>query len=112
MTDKPTKIRELNNQFRTSMGVQGNSKIMKTAGINALSQDDQNAIFQKVRDFDDFNQDNDTYGEHDFGVVRHNGHKVFWKIDYYAPNMFFGSEDPSDPGRTVRVLTIMLSHEY
>lgn len=37
---------------------------------------------------------------------------VFWKIDYYEPNLAFGSDAPWDEQRTKRVLTIMLSNEY
>ena len=39
--------------------------------------------------------------------------KIVWKIDYYADKSCrFGSEDPSDPAQSFRVLTIMLAPEY
>jgi hypothetical protein len=79
-----------------------------------------------VREFANFTPDNDPYGEHDFGEVRvpeklaapvraafaGRLRKAFWKIDYYNPGFTDGSEDPSDPGKTARVLTIMLAEEY
>jgi hypothetical protein len=58
---------------------------------------------------DAFTPDSDPYGEHNFGSFEHNGIRVFWKIDYYDRNLEYGSEDPSDPAQTTRVLTIMLA---
>jgi Protein of unknown function (DUF3768) len=55
---------------------------------------------------------NDPHGEHDFGHFEIAGQKFFWKIDYYDAAMEFGSEDPADPTKTTRVLTIMLASEY
>ena len=47
----------------------------------------------------------------DTGAFEHNGERVFWKIDCYDRAMEFGSEDPADPQKTTRVLTIMLAGE-
>ncbi len=70
------------------------------------------AVLGKVRTFNDFTEDNDPYGEHDFGSFVHHEEKMFWKIDYYDKMMTAGSEDPSDGGVTTRVLTVMLASEY
>ena len=59
-----------------------------------------------------FTRDNDPYGEHDFGHFELVGRSFYWKIDYYDPKCEFGSEDPADPKKTTRVLTLMLAAEY
>ena len=66
----------------------------------------------EVTRFDRFTDDNDPYGEHDFGSFELVGRTFFFKIDTYDPNMEFGSEDPSDPTKTTRVLTLMLAEDY
>jgi hypothetical protein len=62
-----------------------------------------------VRSFDEFTPGNDPYGEHDFGAFDLDGERFNFKIDYYAPDMLHGSDDPANPEKTVRVLTIMLA---
>jgi hypothetical protein len=104
------KIARLNDFCRTAMGVAG--RVVQTQGICALPLRDQSAIREKVETFDEFTPDNDPHREHDFGAFEHAGEKIFWKIDYYDPTLTKGSEDPSDPRQTVRVLTIMLASEY
>jgi hypothetical protein len=111
MTSSDTKrIAELNDLCRTAMGVAG--RLVQTIGISALPLADQSAIREKVETFNVFTEDSDPHGERDFGAFEHNGERIFWKIDYYAPDMQHGSEDPADPRQTVRVLTIMLASEY
>lgn len=108
--DTTKKIAELNDLCRTAMGVAG--RLVQTCGISALPAADQSAIREKVEIFDAFTEDNDPHGERNFGAFEHNGERIFWKIDYYDRTLSMGSEDPSDPKQTVRVLTIMLASEY
>ena len=56
-------------------------------------------------------------GEHDFGIFQMVGRTFYWKIDYYYyyyydDTLEGGSKDPSDPGKTTRVLTLMLAEDY
>lgn len=110
MTNPNTaRIAEHNDVLRTTFLT---GKVLMTEGIRALPEDVQSRIVEQVQTFTAFTPDNDPYGEHDFGAFAVDGHKVFWKIDYYAPDMMHGSENPADPSVTRRVLTIMLAEEY
>ncbi|MGQ2918172.1 MULTISPECIES: DUF3768 domain-containing protein [Rhizobium] len=108
-TARTTRIRELNDAFRTTWLT---GTVLMTSGIQNLPDITQSHIVEAVQGFDTFTPDNDPYGEHDFGTVTVDGHKVFWKIDYYDPTMDYGSDDPANPAVTKRVLTIMLAEEY
>ena len=98
------KIAALNDAFRRSNPV----RYTVTRGVSATM--DLSRVISMVRSYDVFNEDNDPYGEHDFGSFTVAGNKVFWKIDYYTQDLSSGC-DPLDPGCR-RVLTIMLAEEY
>lgn len=107
--DAATRIAELNDEFRKT-GIGGSRYI--TSGIQSEGPEFVLRATAAIVAFDTFNSENDPYGHHDFGCVTIDDQKVFWKIDYYDPEQKHGSEDPSDPSLTHRVLTIMFSHEY
>ena len=104
------RIADLNDKFRKSLVTGGRTYM--TAGVNAKGAEFVGKALIKVIAFDDFNADNDPHREHDFGSFELEGEKLFWKIDYYDLAGEFGSEDPTDPKKTLRVLTLMLAEEY
>jgi hypothetical protein len=69
-------------------------------------------ILNQVRAFSAFTKENDPFNEHDFGAFEFDEDTIFWKIDYYDLSLTYGSDDPADPAKTTRVLTIMLASEY
>jgi hypothetical protein len=103
------KIRVLNDNFRTTF-IGG--QLYLTIGVAELPIDVKAQALLLVKTFKDFTGSNDPHGEHDFGSFEVAGEKFFWKIDYYDLDRRYGSEDPSDPEKTTRVLTIMLAEEY
>jgi len=104
------RIQYLNDNLRRTFILGG--KTVFSAGFMGLPEKTRLAAMKAISTFSDFNQDNDPYGEHDFVSVEVEGRKVFAKIDYYDKNLEFGSEDPSDPEKTTRVMTIMLAEDY
>ena len=102
-------IRHFNDELRRNPTRGG---AFMTRGVAALGPDVAERIFDALMLYDDFCQDSDPYGEHDFGSIKIEGHAIFFKIDYYSNDMIHGSPDPSDPSVTKRVLTIMLAEEY
>jgi Protein of unknown function (DUF3768) len=103
------KIALLNDAFRKTFS---GGKVMMTVGVDELPDMVKATALQKVADFGEFSDDNDPYSEHDFGSFELVSRKFFWKIDYYDKQCEFGSDDPADPEKTTRVLTIMLAEEY
>lgn len=102
-----TKIRQLNDEFRSTW-VGGT--ILITRGIRNLAE--LHLLVEEVRRYNSFDGDSDPHLEHDFGSILFQERQIFWKIDYYAPDMLHGSEDPSNPAITRRVMTLMLAEEY
>ena len=105
------RIRELNDAFRKSFDP-NLGKVVMTSGVSEFGADIKVRIMMAVRAFTAFDEGNDPHSEHDFGSFELFTKKFFWKIDYYDKELRHGSEDPSDPAQTKRVLTIMLAEEY
>jgi len=103
------RIRALNDALRTTLT---GGRVMFTRGVAALGQEAQRQIIEALRRYDDFDADNDPYGEHDFGMIVAQGHELLFKIDYYDRDFVYHSPDAADPSVTTRVLTIMRADEY
>lgn len=81
--------------------------IVVTAAFSALDIKTKSQVLIKVREFKDFNPDNDPYGEHELVFVEHEGQRYFGRMDYYGDAKHeTGAEDSSDIDNTWRVLTI------
>jgi len=101
--EQASRIAELNDEFRRK-----GFAVTVTVGVQALP--DLAGLLEAVREYNEFFDANDPYGEHDFGTITWQGKKTFWKIDYYDDKL----EGWSDPALAEcnRVLTLMLAAEY
>lgn len=115
MSASPLTLAQQNDAFRQGMATANPilGQRVHTRRIEALGLEVILDVWRDVRHFGIFTKENDPYGEHDFGSFTHRvAGKVFWKIDYYNLDYARGSEDPCDPSKTRRVLTVMLASEY
>ena len=106
---KRAKIRALNDAFRKSFR---GGRVMMTAGVAALEATVRNAVVEKIRAFDAFDDNNDPWGQHDFVSIEQDDQTFFAKIDYYNRDLSGHSKDATNPEKTCRVMTIMLAEEY
>lgn len=126
MTQPPKEmIKDQNDRFR-SLDPAIPGRVFFTQGVQQLLAEKDAAdvgdaprgggaaeqLMQAIKAFDTFGEDNDPHGEHDFGCLTFQTERLFWKIDLYDANFEFGSEEPANPEKTRRVLTIMLPQEY
>lgn len=107
--DRTERIATLNDQLRRDHTC---GKVVITRSIQALGHQTILDVLAAVAAFADFTRDNDPQGEHDCAVMTVGGHRIIWKIDYYDSDLNFASDDPANPGITIRLLTIMLANEY
>jgi hypothetical protein len=102
-TEQASTIAKLNDEFRKK-----GFAVTVTTGVQALP--DLAGLLEAVREYNEFWDANDPYGEHDFGTIVWANKKVFWKIDYYDAELKYWC-DPVTPGCN-RILTVMLAAEY
>ena len=104
-----------NDAFRTGMVVGGcpfPGTVVTTSGVSDRGRGFvTDAILAAAFDTE-FSEDNDPWGTRDFGTITVQGERLYWKIDYYDADREYGSDDPSDPVLTHRVLTLLFPSEY
>lgn len=107
--DQAQLIAHLNDSFRKNLL---GGRILMTVGVQALAQLTQFRALQAIQNFDDFTPDNDPWGHHDFGEVKADDIRIWWKIDCFDKSLQSGSPNAADPTVTTRVMTILLPEEY
>jgi len=111
-------IAEQNDRFRKTWGADFTvpGRIVMTRGVADLGYAEQAQIMQAVQQYSDFTEDNDPYGQHDFGVftIQSQGKplKLYWKIDLYDRDYTYGAVMPTSLADTRRVLTVLFPSDY
>lgn len=107
--NKTLRIRQLNDQARRTLT---GATVVLTRAVYGMDVERKYAILARVASFEDFSPENDPHGEHDMGFFECDGQAFFFAFSYYDSSLQDSSEDPSDPGKTARVLTIGFAEDY
>ena len=86
--------------------------VVVTRSVVTLAGYDPARLAAALADYSAFDADNDPHRERDFGDLTLFGADLLWKVDYYAPDLKFGSNDPAHASVTKRVLTVMTTAEW
>jgi hypothetical protein len=99
-------IRAINDRCRTTfLGC----VVVVTAAFDVLPAELKAKVLCTVRTFQDFDDGNDPYHEHDFAAFTIDGQAFMFKFDLYEePDV----KNPNGEPVVTRVLTIMLAEEY
>ncbi|WP_409514842.1 DUF3768 domain-containing protein [Agrobacterium sp.] len=62
--------------------------------------------------FDNENEGDDPYGEHEFGKGEVNGEAVISKINYFSLDELHDADHLEDPNVTIRILTIIFAEGH
>ncbi len=97
-------IAQLNDNLRKTL--EGGT-IVITRNVRSLEGYNASELVAALANYGRFDEDNDPHGERDFGDFPLFNTDLYFKIDYYNPDLKFGSDDPADSSITHRVLTVM-----
>jgi hypothetical protein len=79
---------DLNDELRTKLPMlPPPHKFVITEGVSSLPEEKLMELIEAVKEFSDFTEPDDPYGEHDFISVLLDNNTYFMKIDYYDKNM-------------------------
>lgn len=109
------RIASLNDQLRKNPFDRQYGQVLISAGIAAKGETFQQHVLAAISAMTpkDYKKGNDPYKERDFNAFTVAGRLCLYKIDYYQKDdQRRMSEDPADPQKTDRVMTVMFANEY
>lgn len=98
-------IRNVNDRLRTTLSF---GRIHIAGEMRALRSRDFATVLRKVRLYDSFTKVTDPKGEHDFGIVEHNGRKICFTIGAEDDHAESEGAAPDDIHQNPRVMTLKL----